>query len=253
MSRILKLKFPVKCTFTSGTRDFTMTTTYLPDINFCWPNSGSGSTAHFYMYPMVPSQQRIYFCFMQIEADASAKQWINTSTGYVHNAYAPHSSVANLPFKPTPQTLNNGKAYVSIGSAPDTHKGYAWTDPVSGVVYYLSEWFVNYPNTTASVIGGGELNYNMILTYMFDDDDPNFEMWLSDSRLTGFISTLENDWTTLNTEDELPTRAHFPEMIEPEEPEPPTGLNIYIGDTKVSKVYIGDTNITAVYIGDKKI
>jgi hypothetical protein len=170
---------------------------------------------------MVPTQERIYFCFLQINADANARQWVTTETGYVHNSFATHSSVSNMPFKPTPQTINNGPVWVSIVDAPEGHKGYAWTDSESGVTYYLSEWFVNLVNTSASNIGDGIIDYVITLTYLFADDDTDYEAWLSDSRLEGFVSTLENDWVTLNTEDTLATRSTFPEMVAPEAPQPP--------------------------------
>ena len=254
MSKILKVKFPVTCTFTPGSVDFVMTTTYMTEITFCWPHGNQyQSSAYFDMYPPVPTQQRVYFCFLQIEADNDAKQWATQETGYVHNSFAPHSSVANLALKPTPQIINNGPVWVSTSDAPDTHKGYAWTDPDSGVTYYLTEWYVNYTNTTSSVVGSGSIHYNVIITYLFDDDDTNYDAWLADSRLTGFVETLENYWTTVNGEDELPTRAHFPEMIDPEEPEPPTGLNLYAGDSQVVKVYAGENDITKLYIGDSEI
>lgn len=254
MSKILKVKFPIKCTFTPGSVDFVMATTYFPEITFCWPHGNPSQTSAYYnIYPPVPTQQRVYYCFLQIEADAQASQWATQETGYVYNGYAPHPSVASLGLKPTPQIINNGRVWALTSTAPDTHKTYPWTDTTTGITYYMSDWTVNYTNTTASVVGSGSIDYNVVMTFLFNDDDANYDAWLSDSRLTGFVSTLENDWTTISSENALPTRSHFPAMIDPEEPEPPTGLNIYIGDDKVSKVYLGDNEITNVYIGDTQV
>ena len=200
--KFLKLTFPIDITIDSN-GDISASTTYFDGTNFLWPDK---SSSLYYMdyYPIVLSRVKLWGWRIKVK---NAPSWFTT----IDAQWTTYSYSGSPPL--------NAYAYPHPFSNISCSMKYDW--PSSEVYYtrswrdlYLTDHTMNLFNVSGSGQGTIELEETDI--YMFEDDDSNYDVWLADSRMQGYVSTLDNDWI-IDTAGEIPTRKDFPRMIETED------------------------------------
>ena len=202
--KFLKLTFPFNVTIDSN-GNISASTTYFDGTNFLWP---SKSSYIYYMeyYPIVLSRVKLWGCRIEIKNAPSWFSAIDEQWTYYSYSGSPPLNMYTYPYPFSKISCNMKYGWPS----PEVYYTRSWRD------VYLTDHEMNLFNISGS--GEGTVEFEQTDIYMFEDDDTNYDVWLADSRMEGFISTLDDDWL-IETSGSLPTRKAYPKMIECFDPE----------------------------------